>query len=143
MCLIRHLNDNGNGYKIEMIEGIYEPKEFYEIAQGLEQVPEGGERCDKCFHLRLEMTAKMAKVYHADYFATTLTISPLKNASLINEIGKIYEEEYGVEWLYSDFKKKNGYKRSVELSQEYNLYRQEYCGCIFSKVERENNCQSD
>ena len=117
MCLIRHMNNNGTGYKIEMIEGIYEPKEFYEIAQGLEHAPEGGERCAKCFQLRLEMAAKMAKFYHADYFATTLTISPLKNAPLINEIGKLYEDKYGVEWLYSDFKKKNGYKRSVELSQ--------------------------
>ena len=137
------MNKENVGYKIEIIEGEYQPQVFYEIAKGLEKTLEGGERCERCFHLRLKETAKMAKYYKADYFATTLTISPLKDASLINTIGKFYEDEYAIEWLPSDFKKKNGYKRSVELSQEYNLYRQDYCGCIFSKAERENNCKSE
>ena len=125
------------GYYIEIIEGDYEPKCFYEVARGLEQCPEGGERCFACYELRLRETAIRAKTGVYDYFTTTLTISPLKNAEKLNEIGERLAEEYGVRWLPSDFKKKGGYQRSVELSKEYNLYRQDYCGCVYSKEERE------
>lgn len=124
-------------YPITIVEGDYIPQEFYEIAKGLEQCPEGGERCFACYELRLKKTAQLAAEQGFDYFATTLTISPLKNAPKLNEIGERLAAEYGVAWLPSDFKKKNGYKRSIELSAEYDLYRQDYCGCIYSKVERE------
>ncbi len=127
----------GKGYPIEVIEGDYEPSAFYEAAKGLEQCPEGGERCFACYELRLRKTALLAKEGAYDYFSTTLTISPLKNAKKLNEIGEHLAVEYGILWLVSDFKKKNGYKRSIELSTEYNLYRQDYCGCIYSKQERE------
>ena len=104
--------------------------------KGLEQCPEGGERCFVCYELRLRETARLAKEREADYFTTTLTISPLKNAAKINEIGEKLAEEFGTPFLPSDFKKKDGYKRSVELSKEYNLYRQDYCGCVFSKLAK-------
>lgn len=120
---------------VSFIEGKYDPQSFYEMAKGLEQVPEGGERCFRCFLLRLEETAKEAKKGQYDYFTTTLTISPLKNAEKLNEIGREMAEKYDICWLPSDFKKKNGYKRSTELSREYDLYRQNYCGCVFSKRE--------
>ena len=116
-----------------MIEGDYEPERFYEIAKGLEQCPEGGDRCFACYELRLLETAKRAKEREYDYFTTTLSISPLKNAAKLNEIGEQLAKEYGVEWLPSDFKKKDGYKRSIELSKEYDLYRQDYCGCVYSR----------
>lgn len=125
------------GYSIEVIEGDYEPMAFYEIAKGLEQCPEGGERCFACYELRLKKTAMLAREKQFDYFSTTLTISPLKNAGKLNEIGEYLAREYNIPWLVSDFKKKNGYKRSIELSAEYDLYRQDYCGCIYSKQERE------
>lgn len=115
----------------------YNPDEFYTAVKGLEGIKEGGERCFKCYHLRLEKTAQIAKENNFDYFTTTLSISPYKNAEKLNEIGEILSEKYGVEYLVSDFKKKNGYKRSTELSREYNIYRQDYCGCVFSKAERE------
>ena len=107
------------------------------MAKGLEAVPEGGERCFKCYRLRLEEAAKAAKDGGYDYFTTTLSISPLKNAEKINEIGQELEKEFGVKHLPSDFKKKEGYKQSCELSKKYDLYRQDYCGCIYSKLERE------
>ena len=122
-------------YHIEVIEGDYEPELFYEIAKGLEQCPEGGERCFACYELRLRETAKRAKVGEYDYFTTTLSISPLKNAAKLNEIGEQLAREYGVAWLPSDFKKKDGYKRSIELSKEYDLYRQDYCGCVYSRKQ--------
>lgn len=125
------------GYLIEVIEGDYEPMAFYEIAKGLEQCPEGGERCFACYELRLKKTAMLASTKQFDCFSTTLTISPLKNAGKLNEIGEALAQEYNIPWLVSDFKKKNGYKRSIELSAEYDLYRQDYCGCIYSKQERE------
>lgn len=118
---------------VRIIEGEYKPKNFYDAVKGLEDEPEGGKRCVECFRLRLEASAQKAKELGADYFTTTLTISPLKNAGLLNNIGAQYAEKYGVNWLYSDFKKKEGYKRSIALSREYSLYRQNYCGCIFSK----------
>lgn len=130
-------------YPIDIVEGDYIPQEFYEIAKGLEQCPEGGERCFKCYELRLRKTAQLAAEQGFDYFATTLTISPLKNAPKLNEIGEQLALECGVAWLPSDFKKKNGYKRSIELSAEYDLYRQDYCGCIYSKVEREKQKQGE
>lgn len=124
-------------YPILIEEGDYEPQRFYELARGLEDCPEGGERCFRCFDLRLRETADRAAKRGFDYFGTTLTISPLKNAQKLNEIGQKLGEEYGISWLPSDFKKKNGYKRSVELSEEYGLYRQDYCGCVYSKAARE------
>ena len=120
---------------VELIESEYDSKDFFEYTKGLEKEPEGGARCKKCFEFRLEKTAQKAKELSVDYFTTTLTISPLKNAQLLNEIGIQMAEKYGVKWLYSDFKKKEGYKRSIELSKIYNLYRQDYCGCVFSKLE--------
>lgn len=127
---------DNTGYNIDIIEGDYEPQRFYEIARGLEECPEGGERCFACYALRLAETAKRAQAGRYDYFTTTLTISPLKNAAKLNEIGERLAKEYGITWLPSDFKKKNGYKRSVELSREYDLYRQDYCGCIYSRDRR-------
>lgn len=120
---------------VSFLEGKYDPHSFYDMAKGLEHVPEGGERCFRCFRLRLEETAKEAKKGQYDFFTTTLTISPLKNAEKLNEIGREMAKKYDICWLPSDFKKKNGYKRSTELSREYDLYRQNYCGCVFSKRE--------
>lgn len=126
-------------YPINIIDSRYEPKEFFQIAKGLEKEKERGKRCYKCYELRLEETAKVAKEKNFDFFATTLTLSPYKMTSWLNEIGKNLSEKCQANYLYSDFKKKNGYKRSIELSKEYNLYRQDYCGCIYSKLEREQN----
>lgn len=130
-----------SGYPIAVIEGDYEPEAFYEIAKGLEQCPEGGARCFACYELRLRKTAELAKRLEQDYFATTLTISPLKNAAKLNEIGERLAEEYQIPWLPSDFKKKNGYKRSIELSAEYGLYRQNYCGCVYSRMQADQSAQ--
>lgn len=123
--------------KISLIEMKGDPQEFYSAVKGLEHIKEGGERCFACFRLRLERAAEYAGENGFDFFTTTLTISPLKNAAKLNEIGEAAGEKFGVRHLPSDFKKKNGYKRSVELSREYGLYRQDYCGCVFSKHERE------
>lgn len=123
--------------KIDFIEGEFNPSDFYDAVKGFEDVKEGGERCFRCYRLRLEETAKLAGRLGFDYFTTTLTISPLKNAAKINEIGEELAEKYGVRHLPSDFKKKEGYKRSLELSKQFSLYRQDYCGCAFSKAERE------
>ena len=120
-------------HPVGMTESEYDPKVFFEAVRGLEKEPEGGARCEKCFRLRLEASAKKAKELGVDCFTTTLTISPLKNAALLNEIGEEMGERYGVMWLPSDFKKKEGYKRSIVLSHEYDLYRQNYCGCVFSR----------
>lgn len=124
-------------HPISFIEGLFDSREFYDAVRGLEHIPEGGERCHACFRLRLEETARIAAKNGFDYFTTTLTISPLKNAAALNKIGEETASHFGIAWLPSDFKKKNGYKRSVELSEEYGLYRQDYCGCVFSKKERE------
>ena len=120
-------------YEIKLIEGPWEPEKYNAIAQGLEEEPERGTRCYKCYNLRLEETAKLAEQLKIPYFCTTLTLSPHKNVNWINEIGEILAKKYETNYLYSDFKKKNGYKRSIELSKEYNLYRQDYCGCIYSQ----------
>lgn len=120
-------------YQISIIEGRYDPEEFFEISKGLETAKERGPRCFKCYELRLEETVKIAKENNFDYFATTLTLSPYKNSNWVNAIGEDLNKKYNVKYLYSDFKKNNGYKRSIELSSEYNLYRQNYCGCIYSK----------
>ncbi|MEE1313894.1 MAG: epoxyqueuosine reductase QueH [Lachnospiraceae bacterium] len=133
----RLIREMKTGYTVRFIEGKYQPEQFYHMAEGMEELPEGGKRCYACYEMRMRETAKMAEEEGADYFTTTLSISPYKNASWINEIGEKLEQEYGIKHLPSDFKKKNGYRRSIELSKEYGLYRQDYCGCIFSKMERE------
>lgn len=125
--------------EVGLLEGRYCPEEFFKLAEGLEELPEGGERCFKCYRQRLEETAKTAKEGGFDYFTTTLSISPHKNAEKLNLIGEELEKEYGVRYLYGDFKKRNGYKRSIELSRIYGLYRQNYCGCIYSRREAERN----
>lgn len=118
-------------------EGSYDTERFYQLTKGYENVKEGGERCFLCYELRLREAAIAAREMQMDYFTTTLSISPLKNAQKLNEIGERLAEEYGIAYLNSDFKKKNGYKRSVELSAEYGMYRQDYCGCVFSFQERQ------
>lgn len=123
-------------YPITVLPGRYNPKEFFEISRGLEEEPERGKRCYKCYTLRLEETAKVASELNYPYFATTLTLSPYKNSIWLNEIGENLNNKYTSNYLYSDFKKENGYKRSIELSKEYNLYRQDYCGCIYSKRDK-------
>lgn len=122
---------------IKVLRGRYNPKEFFDMATGLEEEKERGKRCYKCYELRLRETAKVAEDLNFDYFTTTLSISPYKNSNWLNKIGKELDKEYTPTYLYADFKKKNGYKRSIELSKEYGLYRQDYCGCIYSKKERE------
>ena len=122
---------------VSLAEGRYDIKEFLDAVKGLEKEPEGGLRCVKCFRLRLYETARVAAENGFDFFTTTLTISPLKNAALLNALGREASERFGSEFLPSDFKKRGGYQRSIELSKEYGLYRQDYCGCAFSKAERE------
>lgn len=122
---------------IKVLRGRYNPKEFFDISVGLEKEKERGKRCYKCYELRLKETAKVAEELNFDYFTTALSISPYKNSKWLNEIGENLNKEFKPTYLYADFKKKNGYKRSIELSQEYGLYRQDYCGCIYSKKERE------
>lgn len=121
------------GEEVALIEGRYFSREFFCMVEGYEKEPEGGARCNICFDNRLLETAKTAKEGGYDYFATTLTVSPHKNAELINSIGEKLAKEHGVNWLYADFKKENGYKRSIELSKQYEIYRQRYCGCLYSK----------
>ncbi len=122
---------------IKILPCEYNEQEFYGLAKGLENSKEGGERCKKCYELRLSKTAEEAKKHGFDFFTTTLTISPYKNAVWLNEIGEKLMNKYGINYLFSDFKKKNGYKRSIELSRQYNLYRQDFCGCVYSKKEAE------
>lgn len=135
--LKRLVNELGLSNEIKFVFEKYNPTPFYEISKGLEDLPEGGERCFRCYGLRLKRSAETAKEKGFDYFTTTLSISPHKNAYKLNEIGRELSDQYEVAYLYSDFKKKNGYKRSCELSAQYNLYRQDYCGCIYSKIEAE------
>lgn len=120
-----------------VVEGEYDPQRFYELVRGHEEDPEGGERCGICFEMRLRKTAEYARSIGAEYFTTTLSISPLKNAQRLNELGAAIAEEFGLRYLLSDFKKKDGYRRSCVLSEEHGLYRQDFCGCVFSKMERE------
>lgn len=124
-------------YPVTFVEGNFEPERFYETAKGYENIREGGERCFRCYELRLREAAEYAKKLNCDYFTTTLSISPMKNAAKLNEIGGRLAEEYDIPYLYSDFKKRDGYKRSTVISAEYGMYRQDYCGCVFSKRERE------
>ena len=129
-------------YPVGFIEGDFDTQEFYKAAKGLENEPERGARCTECFKLRLGRTAEMASEKRFDYFTSTLTISPMKDAALLNQIGSEMGEVHGVKWLPSDFKKKNGYLRSCELSREYGIYRQDYCGCVFSYNERQKEKES-
>ncbi len=141
--------------KVTFLEGRYDPSEFFEMAKGLEDIPEGGERCFRCYRQRLEEAAKTAAEINrrsaenpalglrpVDYFTTTLSISPLKNAAKLNEIGFELAEKYGVKYLPSDFKKKGGYLRSIELSKQYDLYRQNFCGCVFSMREPDREAEA-
>ena len=134
--LIRFIDETGWA---EIADCDRDKDKFYEAARGLENEREGGARCEACFKLRLGYTAERAKEGNYDYFATTLTLSPLKNAALINAVGEAEGKRLGVSWLYNDFKKADGYLRSLQLSKEHNLYRQNYCGCVFSKAQRGAN----
>ncbi len=137
----RLLADMPSAKDVHFIEGIYDPESFKKLANGLKNEDEGGTRCFKCYRLRLKKTAEYASEHNFDYFTTTLSISPYKNAEKLNSIGSELGDIYSVKYLFSDFKKKNGYKRSIELSKDYDLYRQDYCGCIYSKkaAERKKN----
>jgi predicted adenine nucleotide alpha hydrolase (AANH) superfamily ATPase len=134
---IRFISEYPSKNKLTILDCDHENDIFHECVKGLESEKEGGARCIKCYHLRLEKAAKLASELSFDYFATTLTVSPLKNSEKLNQIGEYLSKIYNVKYLYSDFKKKEGYKHSIELAKEYNLYRQDYCGCIYSKQERE------
>ena len=133
----RFINEFPTKYPVDFIEGDYDKSSFYDIAKGLEKEPEKGKRCHKCYDLRLRRTATVAKEKMFYFFSTTLTISPMKDSQVLNEIGEAIGKELGVNWLYSDFKKKEGYKRSTEISKEYDMYRQDYCGCVYSYNERQ------
>ena len=134
---IRFIEEFPNTNKLDIVDCDYDNDLFHEMALGLEDCPEGGKRCSKCFHLRLAKTALVARELNYDYFGTTLTVSPYKDSVRLNNIGNMLSKKYGIKYLFSDFKKKNGYKHSIELAKEYNLYRQDYCGCIYSKNERD------
>ncbi|MBE5919325.1 MAG: epoxyqueuosine reductase QueH [Pseudobutyrivibrio ruminis] len=133
----RFIKEFPTKYPVKFIEGDYDKSSFYEIAKGLEKEPEKGKRCHRCYDLRLRRTAAVAKEKGFDFFSTTLTISPMKDSQVLNEIGASIGKELGVDWLYSDFKKREGYKRSTEISREYDMYRQDYCGCVYSYNERQ------
>lgn len=134
---IRLINSLKTPNKVDILDCDYDNEIYEKQIKGYENCPERGARCNICFKLRLEKTAKLAKKNNYDYFCSTLTVSPYKNAKLINEIGNELAKKYQIKWLYSDFKKNDGYKKSIELSKKYNLYRQNYCGCIYSKKEQE------
>lgn len=134
---IKLINEIDVPTKIDYIDCDYDNDTYEKAIRGYEECPERGARCNICFKLRLEKTAKIAKDKNYEYFCSTLTVSPYKNTNLINQIGEDLSKKYNIKWLYSDFKKENGYKESIELSKKYNLYRQDYCGCIYSKKERE------
>jgi predicted adenine nucleotide alpha hydrolase (AANH) superfamily ATPase len=135
---IRFIKEYPHINKLDIIDCDYDNQKYHEIVKGLEDAKEGGERCFKCYNMRLEYTAALAKKIGYDYFGTTLSVSPYKNSQKINEIGSILEDKYNINFLYADFKKQNGYQRSIDLSHEYNLYRQNYCGCIYSKKDNKN-----
>lgn len=134
---IRLINSLKTPNKVDILDCDYDNEIYEKQIKGYENCPERGARCNICFKLRLEKTAELAKKNNYDYFCSTLTVSPYKNAKLINEIGNELAKKYQIKWLYSDFKKNDGYKKSIELSKKYNLYRQNYCGCIYSKKEQE------
>lgn len=134
---IRFIKEFPHQNKLDIMDCDYNNEAFKQLSKGLENEKEGGARCIKCYYERMAKTAFLAKENNYDYFATTLTVSPYKNSQKLNEIGASLENQYHIPYLYSDFKKKNGYKHSIELSKEYNLYRQDYCGCKYSKAERE------
>lgn len=135
---IRLIDELKKTLEVDIIDCDYEKEKYYECIKGLEKEPEGGKRCLKCFRLRLEKTAKIAKNNKYDYFTTTLSVSPYKNSRILNEIGLELEDTYNIKWLPSDFKKEEGYKKSIELSKKYNLYRQHYCGCKYSLNDYSN-----
>jgi len=139
--LKRLVEEMGLAEKVRFISTDYDPQAFFDVARGLESLPEGGERCKRCYALRLEAAAKEAHERGFDYFTTTLSISPYKNAQWLCEIGGELADRYGVAYLYSDFKKRGGYKRSCELSAKYGLYRQDYCGCVYSNLQRSKKTQ--
>lgn len=143
MELKRFVREFPMKHPVRVEVGEYRPEEFFAMAEGLEQEPEGGSRCYRCYEQRLKRTAEKCRQEGYDYFTTTLSISPYKNAEWLNEIGERQGEFHGVNYLISDFKKKNGYRRSIELSNQYQLYRQDYCGCVFSKAERERRKQGE
>ena len=140
--LRRYVDEAGLSVSVHFTEVDYDPEAFLTLTEGREEEREGGARCALCFRQRLEYTARLCRDGGYDCFATTLTISPLKNAVTLNTIGEQLAEEYGVSYLCSDFKKKEGYKRSIELSKQYHLYRQNYCGCLYSKKEAESRTQT-
>ena len=137
--LKKFLSEYKTENKVNLVEEDYNTKDYYDSVKGLEKLGEKSERCYECYKFRMDMAAKYAKENNFDYFTTTLSISPYKNSDWINEIGASLEDKHCIKYLYSDFKKRNGYKRSLELSKEYKLYRQDYCGCVYSKSERQNN----
>ena len=139
---IKFINEFKSKNKLDFMDVGYDYNDFLNISKGLEHLKEGGERCFKCYQLRLDKTAFLAKENNYDFFGTTLTVSPYKNSQVLNKIGEHLSDIYSIKYLYSDFKKNNGYKRSIELSKKYNLYRQDYCGCIYSKIERDEKCAS-
>ena len=141
--LKRYVSEIPFGKEIKMVDADYLPEKFWEVSRGLEQEPERGGRYEKCFQLRLSETAKKAREGNYDYFCTTLSISPHKNADLLMKIGEELAERFEICYLPSDFKKKNGYKRSIELSREYDLYRQDYCGCVFSQKQRRKEQENE
>ena len=139
---IKLINEIEHKNKIDIIDCDYENKIYENTIKGLENEPEGGKRCQQCFILRLEKTAQIAKKLNYNYFSTTLTVSPHKNSTIINNIGYELEKKYNIKWLPSDYKKEEGYKKSIELSKKYNLYRQDYCGCKYSirkETQEKNN----
>lgn len=135
--LKRFLSEVEYENEVDIIPCSYNNLEFFNIVKGLEEEPEGGKRCYECYKLRLDYTAKTAKDNNYDYFATSLSISPYKNANWLNEIGLELQDKYNIKYLVADFKKNNGYKTSIELSKKYNLYRQDFCGCIYSKIAKD------
>ena len=138
---IRFIKEYNNTNRLDIIDCDYDNEKYHELVKGLEDCKEGGNRCFKCYRMRLEYTAIKAKELNYDYFGTTLTVSPYKNSQNLNEIGEELEKKNNIKYLYSDYKKNNGYKHSIEMSKEYNLYRQNYCGCIYSQRKNEKEEQ--
>ena len=138
---IRFIKEYHSKNKLDLIDCDYDNNLYHDAIKGLEHLGERSPRCHKCYYLRLDKTAEKAKELNYDYFGTTLTVSPYKDSKILNEIGSSLSAKYGIKYLYSDFKKQNGYLHSIQLAKQYNLYRQDYCGCIYSKEEREREKQ--